>query len=55
MDAAMVCYCVRTVRGRPGTLLWRPSLLVWDSFRGHLGDDTKRILMEMKTDLVVIP
>jgi hypothetical protein len=28
---------------------------VWDSFRGHLEDDTKRILTEMKTDLAVIP
>jgi hypothetical protein len=52
MDAAMVCDWVRTVWGqRPGALLRRPSLLVWDSF----GDDTKRILTEMKTDLAVIP
>jgi hypothetical protein len=28
---------------------------VWDSFYRHLGDDTKRILTEMKTDLAVIP
>jgi hypothetical protein len=28
---------------------------VWDSFLGHFGDDTKRILTEMKTDLAVIP
>jgi hypothetical protein len=56
MDAAMVCDWVRTVWGqRPGALLRRPSLLVWDSFRCHLGDDTKRILTEMKTDLAVIP
>jgi hypothetical protein len=56
MDAAMVCDWVCTVWGqRPGTLLGRPSLLVWDSFRGHLGDDTKRIFTEMKTDLAVIP
>jgi hypothetical protein len=31
-----------------------PFLLEWDSFRGHLGDDMKRILTEMKTDLGVI-
>jgi hypothetical protein len=43
------------VNERPGALLPRPSLLVWDSFRGHLGDDTKRILTEMKTDMTVIP
>jgi hypothetical protein len=55
-DAAVVCDWVRTVWGqRPGALLRRSSLLVWDSFRGHLGDDTKRILTEMKTDLAVIP
>jgi len=40
---------------RPGALLRKPSLLVWDSFHGHLGDDTKRLLSEMKTDLAVIP
>jgi hypothetical protein len=56
MIAAMVCDWVRTVCSqRPGALLRRPSLLVWDSFRGNLGDDTKRILTEMKTDLAVIP
>jgi hypothetical protein len=56
MDAVMVCDWVCTVWGqRPGTLLQRPSLLVWDSFRRHLGDDMKRILTEMKTDLVVVP
>jgi hypothetical protein len=52
----MVCDWVSTVWGqRPGALLRRLSLLVWDSFRGHLGDDTKRILTEMKTDLAAIP
>jgi hypothetical protein len=40
---------------QPGALLRRRSLLAWDSFRGHLGDDTKRIFTEMKTDLAVIP
>ena len=40
---------------RPGALLRKPSLLVWDSFHDHLGDDTKRLLSEMKTDLAVIP
>ena len=39
---------------RPGALLRKPSLLVWDSVHGHLGDDTKRLLSEMKTDLAVI-
>jgi hypothetical protein len=35
-------------------LQW-PSLFVWDSFHGHLGDDTKRTPKEMKTHLTVIP
>jgi hypothetical protein len=56
MNAAMVCDWVCKVWGQPpGALLRRPSLLVWDSFRRHFGDDTKRILTEMKTDLAVIP
>jgi hypothetical protein len=56
MDAAMVCDWILTAWGqRPGALLRRPSLLVWDSFRGHLGHDTKRTLTKMKTDLAVIP
>jgi hypothetical protein len=56
IDAVMVCHWVCTVWGqRPGALLHRPSLLVWDSFHRHLWDDTKRLLMEMKTDLAVIP
>ncbi|KAJ4436451.1 hypothetical protein ANN_19084 [Periplaneta americana] len=56
MDAEMVRDWVRTVwNKRPGALLRKPSLLVWDSFRGHLGDDTKRFLTEMKTDMAVIP
>jgi hypothetical protein len=55
MGAPMVCDSFDTVWGqKPGTLLQQPSLLVWDSFRGHLGDDTRRILTEMKTDLTVI-
>jgi hypothetical protein len=56
MDAAMVCDWVCTVWiQRPGTLLRRPSLLVWNRFHRHLGNSTKRILMEMKTDIAVIP
>jgi len=56
MDAALVCNWICTVWDRrPVALLWLPSLLAWDSFHGHLGDDTKRILKKMKTDLAVIP
>jgi hypothetical protein len=56
MAASVICDCVRTVWGQwPGTLLWWPSLLVWDSVCGHLVEETKRILTEMKTYLAVIP
>jgi hypothetical protein len=54
-DATMVCDWVCLVWGQqPGALLWRPSLLAWYSFCRHLGDATKRILMEMNSDLAVI-
>lgn len=50
MDAAMVCDWVCLVCGQqPGA-----SLLVWYSFFRHLGGNTKRIPMEMNSDLAVI-
>lgn len=39
---------------RPGALLQLPSLLVLDSFGGHLGDSIKETLTTLKTDLGVI-
>lgn len=40
---------------RPGALINRKSLLVWDMFRGHLGDKVKRTLKSMKVTQAVIP
>lgn len=40
---------------RPGTLLRRPSMLVIDSFRGHLTDKVKMKMRQEKSDMVVIP
>jgi len=40
---------------RPGALLHKKLLLVWDMFRAHLTDGTKDAAKEMRTDLCVIP
>ncbi|GFX66183.1 pogo transposable element with KRAB domain [Trichonephila clavipes] len=40
---------------RPGALRNPQSLLVWDMFRSHLTDNTKKLLTECNTDIVVIP
>lgn len=39
----------------PGALINRKSLLVWDMFRGHLGDKVKRTLKSMKVTQAVSP
>ena len=40
---------------RPGGLLQKPGLLVWDSFRPHMSENIKKRLKHAKTDTVVIP
>ncbi|GFV28193.1 DDE-1 domain-containing protein [Trichonephila clavipes] len=40
---------------RPGALRNPQSLLVWDMFRFHLTDNTKKLLTECNTDIAVIP
>ena len=40
---------------RPGGLLRRRSLLVWDAFRAHLAEPVKRALQQTNTDVAVIP
>lgn len=40
---------------RPGGLLQKRSLLVWDIFRAHLTPTTKERLARIKTDAAVIP
>ena len=40
---------------KPGAFLNQPSMLVLDVFKGHLTDSVKNQLLNMKTELVVIP
>ncbi|GFU73219.1 pogo transposable element with KRAB domain [Trichonephila clavipes] len=40
---------------RPGALRNPQSLLVWDMFRSHLTDSTKKLLTECNTDIAIIP
>ena len=40
---------------RPGGLLRKRSLLVWDSFNAPLTDEIKALLSQHNTNLVVIP
>lgn len=40
---------------RPGALLRKPSLLVWDAFAAHRSDAIKQQAERMKTTLAVIP
>ena len=40
---------------RPGAMLSKRSLLVWDMFRAHLTDGCKKTAIAHKTDLAVIP
>lgn len=56
MNSAMVEEWVKLVwQRRPGALLCRDSLLVLDSYRGHLTDSVKTVLSRGGTDLAVIP
>lgn len=55
MSADLMADWVHTVWGRrPGALLL-PSLLVLDSFRGHLCENVRRELEELRTEIAVIP
>lgn len=40
---------------RPGRLLKKPTLLVYDQFQAHLTEKTKRIASDLQTHLAVIP
>ena len=39
---------------RPGGLLRKKRLLVWDSFRAHLADPVKQALRQTNTNIAVI-
>lgn len=56
MDENGICLWLDKVWDkRPGASFKRPALLVWDQFRGHLTDEVKKKLTEMKTKQAVIP
>ena len=40
---------------RPGGLLEKPALLVFDHFKAHVTQSAKAIAVDLKTQLVVIP
>ena len=39
---------------RPGGLLKKPGLIVWDSFKPHMSKKIKKKLRQLKTDTVII-
>lgn len=56
MASDMVEQWIRMVwQRRPGALLAKRSLLVLDSYRGHLTDGVKAALSEAGTDVAIIP
>lgn len=56
MNDALMSDWIRTVwNKRPGAMLAKKSLLVLDSFRGHLTQKVKEELRESRTDMAVIP
>ena len=38
-----------------GTICFQKRLLIWDSFRAHLSDATKKVLKQKKIDQALIP
>ena len=50
-DATTKDYLLKII----GHEMFQKRLLVWDSFRCHLGKDTKRVLRNLKIDTAVIP
>lgn len=55
MTADLMVDWIKTVWGRrPGGLLY-PSMLVLDSFRGHLVERVREKFRELRTDIAVIP
>ena len=54
-EDGMKLWIEKVWRLRPGGLLRKRSLLVWDSFRAHLVNPVKRALRQTNTDIAVIP
>lgn len=55
MTADLMVDWIKTVWGRRAGALLLPSLLVLDSFRGHLVDSVRTELKERRTEIAVIP
>ena len=54
-EAGLKVWIQKVWSARPGGLLRKRSLLIWDSFRAHLVDSVKEALRKTKTDIAVIP
>jgi len=54
-EAGMKLWVEKVWRSRPGGLLRKKSLLVWDSFQAHLVDSVKQAVRQTNTDIAVIP
>ena len=56
MDEAGTQQWLRQVwNTRPGAMISKRSMLVWDMFRAHVTDTCKKTTSEIRTDMVVIP
>ena len=55
MDEALVKDWLNSVWAKVGGLMKRKSLLVWDSFRGHLTQPVKNTLARLNTVPAIIP
>ena len=54
-EAGLKVWIQKVWSARPGGLLRKRSLLIWDSFRAHLVDSVKEALRKTNTDIAVIP
>ena len=54
-EAGTLDWLNRVWNRRPGTLLKKPSMLVWDMFRAHHTEEVKKKAKQIKTTLAVIP
>ena len=54
-EDGMKIWIEKVWRAQPGGLMKARTLLVLDSFSGHLADDVKTRLKEENTDMAIIP
>ncbi|KAG7167587.1 Pogo transposable element-like 80 [Homarus americanus] len=55
MDGGVKVWLDKVWFKRPGGLLRKNSLLVWDQFSAHRTENTKRLAKELNTQQAVIP